>query len=78
VITFRTTVPANINSVENQALAFWDHNDDGIIETDEHVNTDDPVTSPMSDTTKVSKPCRLHVTQAVQQAVLQKYHQLLE
>ena len=58
VITFRTSVPENINSVENQALAFWDHNGDGIIETDEQVNTDDPVTAPTDDPTKISKPCR--------------------
>ena len=56
VIIFRTTVPASINAVENQALAFWDHNGDGIVETNESVNTDDPATALGGDTTEVIHP----------------------
>jgi uncharacterized repeat protein (TIGR01451 family) len=56
VITFRTTVPANINAVENQGIAYWDQNGDGNVDFNKTVQTDDPATNPNGDITKVSNP----------------------
>ena len=82
MIIFRTTVPANINSVANQALAFWDHNGDGIVERDEQVSTDDPATSRNADTTKVDRPCRQGCqsgcTSGCSTGCTQQQHQLLD
>ena len=56
VITFRTTVPDSINEVENQGIAYWDHDGDGIVEDNETVVTDDPITNPNDDPTIVTNP----------------------
>ncbi|MDQ7085835.1 MAG: SdrD B-like domain-containing protein [Sulfurovum sp.] len=45
VITFRTTVPDRLNSVENQASANWDNDADGKVDYNQSVNTDNPETS---------------------------------
>ena len=56
VIIFRTTVPASIDSVENQGIAYWDQNGDGNVDYNDTVVTDDPAISNDDDPTAVSNP----------------------
>jgi hypothetical protein len=57
VITFRTTVAANIGSVTNQATGYWDGDGDGDIDATDRtrdVRTDDPATITPGDSTRAA------------------------
>ncbi len=63
IITFRTTVAAGVLEVENQAIAYWDGNGDGVVDSgddnvrdDTPVSTDNPLTNPNGDPTVVKEP----------------------
>jgi LPXTG-site transpeptidase (sortase) family protein len=65
VITFSTTVAAGQNSARNQGLAFWDENNDGVIDANDAnvannapVRTDDPTTAAQGDATIALPPGR--------------------
>ncbi len=63
VIIFRTSVPPSMGDVENQAMAYWDENGDGVISNgDQNVRnstpilTDDPHSYSTGDATRAVKP----------------------
>jgi hypothetical protein len=56
VITFRTNVPDYLNTIENQAIAYWDQDQDGIVDYNKTVSTDDPNTVAGTDSTVVNNP----------------------
>ncbi len=56
VITFRTDVANAVLEVENQAIAFWDHNGDGTVERNESTLSDDPIPLGDTDPTVAKKP----------------------
>ena len=56
MIIFHTTVPDNLDETQNQGIAYWDQDGDGVVDTNRTVTTDDPVTTPADDPTSVKKP----------------------